>query len=151
VVDDTGVIKLVEMMESPQIFDSMPKTLRLYRCFDHPIVLISVLTTSQNEFVDAYTDDGKVVCIKRIRRGDKEFRITQMLSTKELRADPRNHCVPIIEVINDPNNDSASFMVMPFLRPANSPPFQFVKEIMDFFGPGARGRIIVSAKPTPLI
>jgi hypothetical protein len=55
-----------------------------------------------------------------------------MLSTKKLRADPRNHCVPIIEVIDDPDEDLLSYMVMPFLRIADSPPFQYVKEIVDF-------------------
>ena len=55
-----------------------------------------------------------------------------MLSTKELLADPRNHCAPVIEVIDDPNNDSISYMVMPMLRLANNPPFQYVKEIIDF-------------------
>lgn len=55
-----------------------------------------------------------------------------MLSTKELRANPRNHCVPIIEVFDDPENEAMSFMVMPLLRNADSPPFQYVKEIIDF-------------------
>lgn len=72
------------------------------------------------------------MCIKRVGRNDEESRIAQMLSTKELRADPRNHCVPIIEVIEDPNDDSISYVVMPLLRNADSPPFQYVKEIVDF-------------------
>jgi len=72
------------------------------------------------------------VCIKRVRRNDEESRIAQMLSTEELRADPKNHCIPIIEVIDDPDDDSLSYMVMPLLRVADSPPFQYVKEIMDF-------------------
>jgi len=55
-----------------------------------------------------------------------------MLSAKELRADPRNHSVPIIEVIDDPEDDTKSYMVMPLLRAADSPSFQFVKEIIDF-------------------
>jgi len=72
------------------------------------------------------------VCIKRIGKNDEESRIAQMLSTKELRADPRNHCVPIIEVIDDPSDDSISYVVMPLLRNADSPPFQYVKEVVDF-------------------
>lgn len=72
------------------------------------------------------------MCIKRIGKNDEESRIAQMLSTKELRADPRNHCVPIIEVIDDPSDDSISYVVMPLLRNADSPPFQYVKEVVDF-------------------
>jgi len=110
-------------------------TLRMERfpkCSDRWFTKFFVLTTLQTHLVDAYTDDGKFVCIKRIRRGIEESRIAQMLSTEELRADPRNHCIPIIEVIDDPDDDSISYMVMPFLRVADSPPFQHVKEIMDF-------------------
>ena len=70
--------------------------------------------------------------IKKVGRNDNESRIAQMLSTTELREDPRNHSVPIIEVIDDPDNDSISYMVMPLLRNASDPPFQFVKEIIDF-------------------
>jgi len=55
-----------------------------------------------------------------------------MLNTKELLADPGNHCVPVIEVIDDPDYDSISYMVMPMLRLADDPPFQYVKEIIDF-------------------
>ena len=67
-----------------------------------------------------------------MERNDEESRIAQMLSTAELREDPRNHCVPIIEIFDDPDNDSISYMVMPLLRNASDPPFQYVKEIIDF-------------------
>lgn len=70
--------------------------------------------------------------IKQVGRGDEETQIAQMLSTKELLADPRNHCVPVIEVIDDPDDDSKSYMVMPLLRNAADPPFQHVKEIIEF-------------------
>jgi len=72
------------------------------------------------------------VCIKRVQENDEEIRIAQMLSTPELREDPKNHCVPIIEVIDDPEYDSISYVVMPLLRSANDPPFQYVEEIIDF-------------------
>jgi len=70
--------------------------------------------------------------IKKIGRNDQESLIAQMLSTPELREDPRNHCIPIIEVFDDPDNDSVSYMVMPLLRNASDPQFQYVKEIIDF-------------------
>jgi len=94
--------------------------------------LVLVLTNPQTHLVDAYTDDGRVVCIKPVPRNGEETRIAKMLSTAEFRADPRNHCVPIIEVIEDPEDDSKSYMVMPFLRAADDPQFQHVKEIIDF-------------------
>ena len=55
-----------------------------------------------------------------------------MLNTEEMLADPRNHCVPVIEVIEDPNDGAVSYMVMPLLRRVQRPPFEFIKEIVDF-------------------
>lgn len=70
--------------------------------------------------------------IKRIGRNDEESRINQILNTPELREDPRNHCVPIIEIFDDPDDNDISYLVMPLLRNADDPPFQYVKEIIDF-------------------
>jgi len=103
--------------------------LRVRRSLDP---LMTVLIKTQTHLVDAFTDDGRVVCIKEVSRNDEESRIARMLSTNELNADPRNHCVPVIEVIDDPEHDTKSYMVMPFLRSADDPPFQSVKEIVDF-------------------
>ena len=55
-----------------------------------------------------------------------------MLSTKEMLADPRNHCVPVIEFIEDPNDHTVSYMVTPLLTRVNRPPFESMKEIADF-------------------
>ena len=96
------------------------------------IFWFSSLTALQTPLTDGYTDEGKFVCIKSIPKNSDESRIAQMLSTKELREDPRNHCVPIIEVFDDPDDDSLSYLVMPLLRNADSPPFQYIKEIIDF-------------------
>ena len=70
--------------------------------------------------------------IKKIVRNGDESRIIQMLNAPELREDPKNHIVPFIEVIDDPDDETASYLVMPLLRNADDPPFQYVKEIMDF-------------------
>ena len=55
-----------------------------------------------------------------------------MLTSEPLKDDPKNHCVPILDVIDDPADDSKSYLVMPLLRPADHPPFDRVKEIVDF-------------------
>lgn len=55
-----------------------------------------------------------------------------MLSTEEMRKDPRNHCVPIIEVIKDPNDQTTSYMVMPLLRHSGMPLFEYIIESVDF-------------------
>ncbi|KAI0066775.1 kinase-like protein [Artomyces pyxidatus] len=76
--------------------------------------------------------DGKLVYIKRIHTGDQESTIAQMLLSGNLRDDPRNHSVPILEIFPDTNHEGYSFMVMPFLREMDRPPFSNVGEIVDF-------------------
>ena len=51
---------------------------------------------------------------------------------KEWVGDPRNHCVPVMKVFKDHNDAGLSYIVMPFLRPVDSPPFEYVKDIIEF-------------------
>jgi len=67
-----------------------------------------------------------------VGRGDEESRIVRMLSLEPLKDDPKNHCVPVLDIFDDPADDSKSFLVMPLLRPADHPPFDHVKEVVDF-------------------
>lgn len=46
--------------------------------------------------------------------------------------DPRNHCVPILDHFPDDKEPYTEFIVMPFLRPFNDPPFCYVDEVIDF-------------------
>ena len=46
--------------------------------------------------------------------------------------DPANHSVPILDTFEDPLNKSISYLVMPFLRLTDSPPFEVVEEVLDF-------------------
>lgn len=79
--------------------------------------------------------DGSFVYLKRMERGGSgvadELQIGQFLSSEALRADPRNHCVPIIEELHCPNGES--IMVMPLLRPFYDPKFQTFGEAVAFF------------------
>ncbi|TFY76197.1 hypothetical protein EWM64_g7814 [Hericium alpestre] len=76
--------------------------------------------------------DGKLVYIKRVGTGDLESTIALDLSSPDLQRDPRNHCVPILDTFQDPEDESVSYMVMPFLRLMYQPPFEYVGEIYDF-------------------
>ena len=70
--------------------------------------------------------------IKRVRTGDPESRIAAKLCAPELVSDPRNHCVPILEIFKDDVDASISYMVMPFLKLMDEPPFERVSEVVDF-------------------
>ena len=77
-------------------------------------------------------EDGELVYIKLTRTDNEEVKIAQLLYNDALRYDPRNHCVPILEVFQDNVDPSLTYVVMPFLRSMNSPPFEFVEEIVSF-------------------
>jgi hypothetical protein len=69
------------------------------------------------------------VYIKEVRTGDLESSIALMLNTID---DPANHSVPILDTFEDSVNKSISYLVMPFLRLTDDPPFEVVEEVLDF-------------------
>ncbi len=75
--------------------------------------------------------DGKLVQLKRIATHSAELNITRQLSSPHYRSDPRNHCVPILDVIPDADDPNMSYIVMPFLRYVDSPPFRSIENILD--------------------
>ena len=75
---------------------------------------------------------GKTVYIKEVATDGEELRIAQLLAQEEWVSDPRNHCVPVAKVFQDHKHQNVSYIVMPFLRPVDTPPFESVKEIIKF-------------------
>jgi hypothetical protein len=47
------------------------------------------------------------------------------------KVNPANHCVPILDDFVDDEDSSVSYMVMPFLRLTDKPPFEIVDDIVD--------------------
>ena len=52
-----------------------------------------------------------------------------MLSSHE---DAANHSVPILDTFVDTADETISYLVMPFLRLFDQPPFESIGEILDF-------------------
>ena len=80
--------------------------------------------------------DNKRVMLKKIYpdEGPNELMITQLFSSPAIAQDPRNHCVPLLDIIEIPQNgQKLTLMVMPFLRPFNDPHFQTFGEFVAFF------------------
>jgi len=87
----------------------------------------------EGEVLDAVrTVDNHRVSIKIVSNASQEIKIACLLSTKELLPDPRNHCVPVLDVLPDPLSPSHSLLIMPYLRPFYDPAFEVVEDIMDF-------------------
>lgn len=78
------------------------------------------------------TSNGDQVIIKKIKTGSNELRIGLYLSSPELKEDPRNHCVPILDHFQDEGDETVSFLVMPLLRKFDDPKFGSVNELLDF-------------------
>ncbi|HEV7737899.1 MAG TPA: hypothetical protein VGO47_11080, partial [Chlamydiales bacterium] len=76
------------------------------------------------------TDNVKVV-LKRVDTATEEIPIGLYFSREDLRNDPRNHCVTILDVILFPDTDQEAFIVMPFLRNFDTPQFEFKCEYVD--------------------
>lgn len=57
--------------------------------------------------------------------------IARFLSSEELLKDPRNHTVPILDVFKK-DDESLTFMIMPFLNAFDKPMFSSVDEVIDF-------------------
>lgn len=67
--------------------------------------------------------------IKEVKTDDLESRIALKLSELD---DPANNSVPILDTFVDSVDKSISYLVMPFLRPSDYPPFGVVEEVVDF-------------------
>ncbi len=76
--------------------------------------------------------DGDIVILKSIRksRHPYEIEIARYFSTPPVSSDPRNHCCPVLDVLQDPSNADVEIMVMPLLRLFNEPPFATVGEVI---------------------
>lgn len=76
--------------------------------------------------------DGTLVYIKRVATDSDELKIALMFSSQECRLDDKNYCVPIIDHFQDMGDIKFSYIVMPFLRPVDDPPFEIVEDVVNF-------------------
>lgn len=97
---------------------------------DHALNLNADITQFRTSVIDAtWMSDGTLVYLKRTPSDSQELQIASYLSSQALRLDPRNHCVPLLDILQDPLNPDTAFMVIPFLRYKTSPPFEVVGDI----------------------
>lgn len=81
------------------------------------------------------------------KKSPHEAEIAQFLSSEPLRSDPRNHCVPILDVLDDPV-DNQTYIVMPMLVMCNIPFFQTVGEVVAFFQQALEVRVACELRAT---
>ncbi|KAG1725264.1 uncharacterized protein EDB91DRAFT_1168927 [Suillus paluster] len=73
--------------------------------------------------------DGLYLSLKMVKKSEHphEVEIGQYLTSEQLASDPKNHCVPFLDVLSVPNDDDTQIIVMPLLLP-------FAKIRFDTFG-----------------
>jgi len=79
--------------------------------------------------------DGITVALKMIFKSEHPYEsvIHQFLTSNALAAEPINHCIPLYELLEVPDNEDMLLLVMPFLRPCGDPRFQTIGEALEFF------------------
>jgi hypothetical protein len=79
--------------------------------------------------------DGKFVLLKCLQKSTfpYEVEISTFLSSSPLADDPKNHCVPVYEVLQLPDDNDKVIIVMPLLRKYGNPRFDTIGEVVGFF------------------
>lgn len=80
--------------------------------------------------------DGAFLSLKAIKKSRHPYEadIGRFLSKEPLASDPQNHCVPILEILQVPDQDDRIILVMPMLRRFDNPRFDTFGEVVDFVG-----------------
>ena len=82
--------------------------------------------------IDARTDQDELVWIRKLDTDGLELALLLRFSTVEMRAIPENHCVPVVDHFQHPDDPSVTFIVSPYLRHSVSPPFECAEDVMDY-------------------
>ncbi|KAJ6618793.1 hypothetical protein B0H10DRAFT_2217291 [Mycena sp. CBHHK59/15] len=80
--------------------------------------------------------DNSLVMLKSVRKevSPDEANVWSFLSSDQLRSDPKNHCIPLLDVLDPPNAQQGDkILVMRFMRDFGEPDFDTVGEGVDFF------------------
>jgi len=105
-----------------------PKTSKRYNLGDH------TAHHPQKHIMDAEID-GEQVMLKWVSKKTHphEVEIGCLFSTPALGKNPKNHCIPILDVLQDPQDDDKQIIVMPRLIRFDEPIFDTVGEVIDCF------------------
>lgn len=79
--------------------------------------------------------DGLYVSLKMVKNSEHphEVEIGKYFMSERLASDPKNHCVPFLDVLSVPNEGDTQIIVMPLLLPFTSPRFDTLGEVVECF------------------
>ncbi|KAG8994897.1 hypothetical protein FRB94_009612 [Tulasnella sp. JGI-2019a] len=75
--------------------------------------------------------DNKPMVLKIVTKPSSEIVIGQFLLTGDLSNDPRNHCIPLVDVLEDANDPEHAILVLPLLRRLDSPGPASIRECVS--------------------
>ncbi|KAG6848292.1 hypothetical protein H0H93_001465 [Arthromyces matolae] len=75
--------------------------------------------------------DNCHIVLKKVKTSSEELKIAQFLSSPDIGSDPRNHSVPIFEIIHHPDDKDVTFLVMPVLLEMDYLPFRRLGEFAE--------------------
>ena len=62
-----------------------------------------------------------------------EIEIGQYFPQEPLLSHPKNHCIPVLDVLDIPNTDNEAILVMPLFREYDNPRLKSVGEAVEYF------------------
>ena len=76
---------------------------------------------------------GDIVMLKKVSLAHHpyEIGIHQYFSAEPIASHPRNHCVPLLNVLEVPGEPDTVLLVMPLLRSFDDPKFQTIGELVE--------------------
>ncbi|KAG8913703.1 hypothetical protein FRC01_004418 [Tulasnella sp. 417] len=82
--------------------------------------------------LDAHrVSDGRPVFLKLTLGSSPEIEIARILASPTLKDDPRNHCVPFLDILEDPVLPDGVILVLPLLRMIDRPPPATIQEFVS--------------------
>lgn len=115
--------------------DSTPVIVRQHLQYHYITSLLMMIFYQRCPFVDAVsTSSGRAVMLKHVDKIANLFEvgISLFFSSGPRASDPRNHCVPIIEVLQLPDNEDVVVLVMPLLQRFSESNFGSLGDVLDF-------------------
>ncbi|KAG8956974.1 hypothetical protein FRC03_010652 [Tulasnella sp. 419] len=77
-------------------------------------------------------NDDVPVMLKHVKKDSSEPQINQLFSSPQLRIHKRNHCVPLLDVLEDPSDPDHVILVFPMLQRLDRPSPATIGECVDF-------------------
>jgi len=87
------------------------------------------------QVLDATRAGGSLVILKQtdVSVFPNEIIVGKHFAAEPLASDPKNHCVPVLDIIYPREGSNIAFMVMPLLYDTEFAPFQTVGEVVELF------------------